>query len=97
MSGAVKALKYERNPIKSTFHPGKPVGDALGIPDPIYDYAHPAKVEDPVLPGVPTIDDARQQQQVSDRILRRRGVLANIFSGANSATPSVGKATLGGA
>ena len=60
--------------------------DALGL----------TKPEIPEVPGVPTIDDAKIQQQESDRIRKRRGVLANVFAG-NSAAPSVGtKSLMGG-
>jgi hypothetical protein len=41
-------------------------------------------------PGVPTIDDAAVNQQMSDRIRLRRGVLQNIYGGATGGTPSVG-------
>lgn len=44
----------------------------------------------------PTIDQARQAQQVTDRLKQRTGVLANIYGGSGSGTaPSVGRATLG--
>lgn len=39
--------------------------------------------------GVPTIDQARQNQQEADRIRRRRGSLGNIFGGADSTAPTV--------
>jgi hypothetical protein len=44
----------------------------------------------------PTIDQAKQAQQTSDRLKQRRGVLANIYGGGSTAAPSVGKTTLGG-
>lgn len=44
----------------------------------------------------PSIDDAAMNQQVADRIQRRRGVLANIFGGQRNSTPSVGTKTLTG-
>jgi hypothetical protein len=68
-------------------HPIGTAKDLLGLKMP----------EMPEMPGVPTIDQAAMNQQVTDRILRRRGVLATMFGGASSGTPSVGKTTLGGA
>jgi hypothetical protein len=51
----------------------------------------------PELPAVPTIDQAQLNQQTSDRLLRRRGILANIFGGSvMGGPPVVGKTTLGG-
>lgn len=43
------------------------------------------------LPGIPTIDEAKQQRQESDRLSRRRGALANLFGGQSesSLAPSV--------
>lgn len=46
-----------------------------------------------VLPGPVTIDDATQRQAGNDRLRRRRGVLANIYSSSGGST-SVGRATL---
>lgn len=49
----------------------------------------------PTIPGVPTIDQAAQQRQTQDRILARRGVLANIYGGARTGgAPTVGTARL---
>jgi len=48
----------------------------------------------PVIPGVPTIDQAAQQRQTQDRILARRGVLANIYSSGTGGAPVVGRARL---
>jgi hypothetical protein len=51
------------------------------------------------LPAAPTIDDAGKNRDELDRMRRRRGVLANIFAGAqpgSAASPSVGVQTLGG-
>lgn len=61
--------------------------------------ASAALASKPKIPKAPTIDTAAQNQQETDRIARRRGVLANIFAGGGTggAAPSVGKATLGGA
>lgn len=60
--------------------------DALGL----------TKPEIPEVPGVPTIDDAKIQQQESDRIRKRKGLLANVFAG-NTSAPSVGtKSLMGG-
>lgn len=46
-------------------------------------------------PGAPTIDEARQAIDESDRLRKRRGVYANIFAGA-AGMPTVSKSTLGG-
>lgn len=48
----------------------------------------------PEIPSPPTTDDALKNQQESDRIRKRRGVLANIFAGSNAAAPTVGTKTL---
>lgn len=47
-------------------------------------------------PTPPTIDDARGNRDMVDRLRRRRGVFANIFGGASSGSsaPSVGVKTL---
>lgn len=37
----------------------------------------------------PNIDDASMRQQETDRLQRRRGVLANIYGGNNAAAPTV--------
>lgn len=61
--------------------------------------AKASKPSDPPAPPEPaTIDDAKQNRDVLDRIRRRRGALANIFGGASStaASPSVGVKTLTG-
>jgi hypothetical protein len=55
---------------------------------------HDPKV--PKVPVVPTIDTARENQQESDRIRRRKGVFANIFGGARASSPTVGTAALTG-
>lgn len=47
-------------------------------------------------PAAPTIDTASQDQQILDRIRKRRGVFANIFAGSNPSAPTVGTTTLGG-
>jgi hypothetical protein len=61
--------------------------DALGITKP--------KVS--VIPGTPTIDDARMQRQATDGIRRRRGVIANIFGGGQASAPAIGtRALMGG-
>jgi hypothetical protein len=45
--------------------------------------------------GPPTTDEAAQNQQVTDRIKRRRGVLANLYGGgATSGAPSTAVKTL---
>lgn len=40
------------------------------------------------------IDDAANAQMESDRLDRRRGVLANVYGGSNPTTPTVGVKTL---
>lgn len=42
--------------------------------------ANPDLPKIPDLPQTPTIDEAAQSRAVSDRLRRRRGVLANIFT-----------------
>ena len=54
----------------------------------------PFKAPDINIPGVPTIDEAKQNRDEVDRIRRRKGVLANVFGGAGNASPTVGTATL---
>lgn len=47
-------------------------------------------------PGVPQLDQAKQQQGQLDRIRMRRGALATIFGGnQNSAPQTAGKSLLG--
>jgi hypothetical protein len=60
--------------------------DALGI----------TKPEIPEVPGAPTIDDGRLQRQESDRLRKRRGILANVFAGSGAGSPMVGTKTLMG-
>lgn len=61
--------------------------DALGITKP--------KV--PKVPGTPTIDDARDMRQETDRVKKRRGILSNIFAGNSAAPATVGtRSLLGG-
>ena len=48
----------------------------------------------PGAPAIPTIDQAAQQRQTQDRILARRGVLANIYSSGTGGAPVVGRARL---
>jgi len=48
-----------------------------------------------VTPPPPTIDEANKNRDITDRLRRRRGVLANIFGGATaSSAPAVGTKTL---
>lgn len=47
----------------------------------------------PIAPP-PTTDEAAMQTQDLDRIRRRQGVLANIYGGSGSSTPTVGQKTL---
>lgn len=42
----------------------------------------------------PNLDAAQRTQAEADRVRRRRGVLANIYGGANASTPNVGTKTL---
>lgn len=42
----------------------------------------------------PNLDDAQREQVEVDRLRRRRGVLGNIYGGANVSAPSVGTKTL---
>lgn len=42
----------------------------------------------------PSIDQAKQAQQATDRLKLRRGVLANVYGGGLGGTPSVGVKTL---
>lgn len=90
MSGVVKALTHPVRTIKkgvdASLHPVRTVKGVLGLNMP----------DLPEIPGVPTIDQAAQNQQYSDRILRRRGILATIFGGSSSSQPNVGRSTLGG-
>lgn len=67
--------------------PSKTTSQALGI----------TKPPEPVVPGTPTIDEARQYRDATDGIRRRRGVLANIFGGSSSTGPAmIGTRTLMG-
>lgn len=89
-NGAVKGSKQLGNSIASIWK-GKDsspvftgVGDDRPPPPPL-----------PVVPGIPTIDDAKRQLNQSDRMSRRRGVLANIYGGGSSQNqPSVAIRTL---
>lgn len=49
----------------------------------------------PKAPQVPQVDTAQQMIQETDRLKRRKGVMANIYAG-NAAAPTTGKQTLGG-
>lgn len=60
--------------------------DSLGI----------TKPDIPKVPGTPTIDEAKQFQQETDRIRRRRGVFANMFGGSSAGSPAVGTRVLMG-
>lgn len=51
--------------------------------------AQDAATQDPI-----TLDQAALAQQESDRLTRRKGVLANIYGGASNAQPTVGTKTL---
>lgn len=54
----------------------------------------PAQTPKP--PGIPTLDTAAQNQQVTDRIRMRRGVLKTIYGGgsSNAAAPATATKTL---
>lgn len=56
--------------------------------------AKPGKA--PEVQAPPTVDDAQKNLQETDRLVRRKGVLANIFAGTNGGAPQVGKSKLGG-
>lgn len=59
--------------------------------------SQPKMPDIPETPAAPTIDTAQQDRSQQDRIRRRRGVLANIYGGAQGGTGSgsSGKAVLG--
>lgn len=66
----------------------------LGSLDLAYDALKPKTP--PTAPGVPNPNDAANAAQgVTDQMRARRGLLSNIYAGANSAQPAVGKTTLG--
>ena len=48
-----------------------------------------ARFEDLKIPKAPTIDEAGKSRDEFDRIRRRRGILATIFSKNASSTPAV--------
>lgn len=52
------------------------------------------KPKKPTIPGVPTIDTAAKNIQESDRIRRRKGVLATVFGGASATAPTTASKTL---
>lgn len=52
------------------------------------------KAQIPKPPGIPTLDTAAQNQQVTDRIRMRRGVLSTIYGGASNSAPAVATKTL---
>ena len=52
-------------------------------------------MQTPKPPGIPTLDTAAQNQQVTDRIRMRRGVLQTIYGGgSNAAAPATATKTL---
>ncbi len=64
------------------------------VRDPLGIFAAPEQI---TIPGAPTIDDAAKNRDEFDRIRRRRGILASIFSNNASSTPAVATtALLGG-
>ena len=52
------------------------------------------KAQIPKPPGIQTLDTAAQNQQVTDRIRMRRGVLSTIYGGASNSAPAVATKTL---
>lgn len=56
--------------------------------------AKPGKA--PEVQAPPTVDDAQRNLQETDRLTRRKGVLANIFAGTSGGPAQVGKSRLGG-
>lgn len=51
----------------------------------------------PETPGLPTLDAAAKDRDITDRLRRRRGLLANLFGGMQRNTqPTVGLKTLTG-
>ena len=71
------------------------IGHKIGFGN-VADNIGPYKPALPAPPGIPTVDTARQGQQLTDALMRRKGALANIFGGNVSGAPPVGKTTLGG-
>lgn len=91
MSDAWKVLKKGTVKVASAF------GDVTGI-DILEKGARKGlnmPKQTPKPPGIPTLDTAAQNQQVTDRIRMRRGVLQNLYGGTSSAgTPAVATKTL---
>ncbi len=56
------------------------------VRDPLGIFAAPEKIK---IPKAPTIDEAAKNRDEFDRIRRRRGILATIFSKNASSTPAV--------
>lgn len=55
-----------------------------------------SNVQVPPIPDAPTLDSATQARiDAQDQLTRRKGVLANIFAGNSTQSPTVGKTTLG--
>ncbi len=82
---------------KGTKKVAKAFGKVTGI-DTLDKAAQGIGGKDPVKkpPGPPTIDQAAQNQQITDRIRQRRGELRNIYGGGAGAAPTVGTKTLTG-
>jgi len=74
-----------------------PLGRALtdkGKLDPIWQAIKPSTPPSP--PGVPNPNDAANAaQSTTDSMRLRRGMLANIYAGAQNQAPVVGKTQLG--
>lgn len=87
MGGMIKPLRHfskKADPLYK-LNAGAQIGESLA-PD----------IKTPDVPSPPTVDEAARTRQSTDRLRRRKGVLANIFAGGTAAAPSVGKSTLGG-
>jgi len=89
MTHPIRTLKRAANvithPGKYILHPMRAGHDLLKGPR-----------EPEEIPGTPTIDTARQRQDLTDQFTRRKGRLATIFGGGSASPPSVGRTTLGG-
>ncbi len=83
MTGFIKPLRKIK-PFGGKFEPSVQIAKGI-VPD-VPDVPEP--------PAAPTIDDAVRSRQEQDLRRRRRGVLANIYGGANASRPTVGTTTL---
>ena len=62
--------------------------------DPLNIFGGQTRAEKIKVPKAPTIDEAAKNRDEFDRIRRRRGILATIFSNNASSTPAVATTTL---